>query len=108
MADWHLAELDHALMQTGWKIVSQMPGDERKIAATWAIQSSTQQQPLLIDFDGLAESDCLPLSLAYACTIRDVANCSLYFGRKGKHWSFQLGEFVTAINRLENEQEQNK
>lgn len=108
MADWHLAELDHALMQAGWKIVSQMPRDEHKVSVTWAIQRSTQQQPLLIDFNGLTESECMPLSRAYACAVRNFGSTSLYFGNRGHNWSLQLSEFVTALNHLEVEEEQHK
>ncbi len=101
MADWHLAELSQALSQAGWTIISQMPGDERKVSATWAIQRSTHHAPLLIDFNGLAEERCLPLTEAYGCAVRGITGHSLYFGRSSGQYTCDLGGFIGALSQLE-------
>ena len=79
MAQWHLDELRSALESKGWKFHAELPGDERKISATWVLHRGIE---LMIDFDGLDDLAVLPIEKAYACTARNSPH-SLYFRRRG-------------------------
>ena len=97
MADWHLADLDNALTAAGWQVVARHPGDERKVSALWEIQRSTRDPSLVIEFQGLDDMQCLPLSQSYACQVQGFSKQSLYFGKKGNRWKEQVADFVAAM-----------
>ena len=103
MAQWHLEELRVALERRGWRLKSEVPGDDVRISGSWILTRSGSPSEIAIDFDGLDESKCLPISESYACTVRGTRH-SLYFRRRGEgsasqreRWKGELAEFVAGI-----------
>ncbi len=107
MAQWHLQELRVALEQRGWRLISEQPGDDNSISAYWHLQRSDNEPTLVIAFQGLSETACLPLSKSYGCSIVGKENIGLYFKKRSREnkerhqqWQEELQKF---IGRLENE-----
>lgn len=103
MARWHLDELRRALEGKGWRVVAELPGDDRKVSGTWELQRSRDPRSLLIDFAGLDDLNVLPLEKSYACQARGT-NHSLYFSRRGEtgsaarsRWHDDLKSFVETL-----------
>ncbi|NOT41105.1 MAG: hypothetical protein HOP13_11485 [Alphaproteobacteria bacterium] len=96
MADWHLAELEEALSKRGWRIVARLDGDNYRISASWQLERGNDPRKILIDFDGLDDLRTLPIEQSYACQQRGTKN-SLYFYRKGVHWTGKLSQFVDGL-----------
>jgi hypothetical protein len=102
MAQWHLDELRVALERMGWRI-GELPGDDYRLSATWALKRAAQLNETFIDFEGLDDMRTLPVVESYACLERGTQN-SLYFGRHGEGgsptregWKANLAAFVRAI-----------
>ncbi|MFC1745780.1 hypothetical protein ACFL35_17440 [Candidatus Riflebacteria bacterium] len=51
MAQWHLNDLRNSLIQKGWDIVAELPGDDYAISGSWQIQRG--DKAFIIDFNGL-------------------------------------------------------
>ena len=105
MAKWHLDELREALERRGWRLKSELPGDDRRISGSWALVRSGETGELVIDFEGLDESEVLPLAESYACAVRGTSH-SLYFRRRGENgsiprerWRNELSNFVAGVGR---------
>lgn len=103
MAQWHLDELRIALERSGWRLTSELPGDDYRISGSWTLQRSGNTAGLIIDFEGLDDMKTLPVAQSYACSARGTPT-SLYFGRKGeKHsdtrerWSRELAAFGAGV-----------
>ena len=103
MAKWHIDELRAALEHRGWRLKSELPGDDVRISGSWALVRSGQPSEIVIDFDGLDESRVLPMAESYACTVRGT-NHSLYFRRRGEastpqreRWRGELAQFVAGV-----------
>lgn len=103
MADWHLDELRNALERKGWRVVSELPGDDYAISASWEIQRSGDSRKPVIDFSGLDDMQTLPLEQSYGCEVRDT-DVSLHFTRRGEtgsdaraRWHNELNTFVESI-----------
>lgn len=103
MAQWHLDELRMALERRGWRLASELPGDDYKISGTWALERAGQPNQLIIDFDGLDDMNTLPMAESYACSIRGTST-SLHFGRRGEknsgareRWNRELASFVAGV-----------
>jgi hypothetical protein len=108
MAEWHLLEIRNALEARGWRIISQHPGDDYQISATWEIERSTKKAPVFIDFAGLDDMVTLPLEQSYGCRIRAHNSLGLDFGRKGEggsrrrqKWRGDLKQFMNELDRME-------
>ncbi len=106
MAVWHLDELRSALERKGWRVVTELPGDDYSISAGWEIQRSGDPRKPVIEFCGFDDMQCLPLDQSYACQIRDT-KVSLSFSRRGEtgspartRWRSELNSFVESINDL--------
>jgi hypothetical protein len=105
MADWHLIELRAALEKRGWRVAAELPGDDRRISASWDMKRVGDPRNLRIDFEGLdGNGSVLPLSESYACGARGTPH-SLYFGRRGERdskvrerWNSELTAFVEAVS----------
>jgi hypothetical protein len=105
MAQWHLDELREALHRRGWRLTEEMPGDDYRISASWALERSGQQPArMVIDFEGLDDMNTLPISESYACSVRGSTN-SLYFRRRGEtesqsraRWQSELADFVAGVD----------
>ena len=100
MSVWHLHELREVLLQKGWRILAELPGDGYGVPGSWAIQRSTHTSPLYIDFDGFDDMVCLPLSRAYGCGVRGHRVLSLYFGKSKRVWAGQLRAFIDGLDAL--------
>ena len=105
MSKSHLSALEHALAQTGWRIIAVHPGDDFGISASWEMQRSTNDPSLFIDFDGLEPMGryCFPIHESYGCELRGHANVSLHFRRVNKRrqlWQRELAAFINALNRV--------
>ena len=96
MAEWHLTDLRNALRRRGWAVLAEHTGDDARVSGSWEIQRSTAVPPLFIDFDGLDDLLCLPMSESYACHVRGGAG--LYFRRPGDRWRAELEAFVRSID----------
>jgi hypothetical protein len=108
MAQWHLDELRGTLERKGWKI-TELPGDDYRLSATWSLNRSAQSPEAFIDFEGLDDMKTLPIVESYACSERGKPN-SLYFGRRGERhsrtresWKAELEVFVRAIDGVRTE-----
>jgi|SRR5262245_2053204 len=104
MAEWHLRELRAALEKRGWRVAAELPGDDRRISASWDMKRAGDTHHLIIDFDGFDDMRVLPLFESYACSARGTPH-SLYFGRRGvrgskarERWNFELAAFVEAVS----------
>jgi hypothetical protein len=104
MAQWHLDELRSALERKGWRI-TELPGDDYRVSATWALERPAQAGSVFIDFDGLDDLAVLPLAKSYGCEMRDTPH-GLYFARRGEknspareRWDERLDEFVRLVSR---------
>ena len=103
MAEWHLTALKVALERRGWD-VSELPGDDYRIAGSWRLHRSAGDADLFIDFDGLDDMRTLPMPQAYGCAVRGTA-IQLYFSRRGERgsaarhrWAVALDEFTTSLD----------
>jgi hypothetical protein len=57
---------------------------------------------VLIDFDGLDDLVCLPLSQSYGCSVRGRPDLNLYFGKgRRPQWGNDLRGFVEALDALQ-------
>ncbi len=100
MGDTHLNELETALEQKGWRLISREEGDGYRISGVWRIQRSTRVPPTEILFAGLDDMRTLPVEQAYACEVKDHKDISLYFGST-KEFTKALPAFVRALDALE-------
>jgi hypothetical protein len=105
MAQWHLDELRTALERRGWRLGSELPGDDVRISGSWELVRSGAPSQIVIDFDGLDESRLLPMAESYACTVRGTTH-SLYFRRRGEggsvqreRWKDELRQFVEGVEK---------
>lgn len=103
MAVWHLDELRNALERKGWRVVTELPGDDYAISASWEIQRSGDPHKPVIDFSGLDDMQTLPVDQSYGCEVRDT-DISLHFSRRGENgssartrWRKELNSFVESI-----------
>lgn len=107
MAEWHLDDLRNALIQKGWQIIAELPGDGRRVFTTWEIQRSTEMPSIYIDFHG-GDGDLLPLSEVYVCYVRGrYPFGGLYFGKRGdkpsrrrQRWNSELKRFIESIDTI--------
>ena len=107
MSQSHLNELRAALTDHGWKVRTRAPDEDVRGAGTWELRRGSDDQPILIDFDGLGPmGETLPLDQSYGCQVRDVSNASLYFrriNRSRKLWKADLAAFIAALDRAADE-----
>jgi hypothetical protein len=102
MADWHVGELEQLLTKRGWRVAETLPGDDYRIAATWAIERGDRR--MLLDFECLPEGVPLSLEHAHACSLRGLPGVGLSFGKRasaahpGRTWSSDLEDFVAALD----------
>ena len=97
MATWHLEELRNALERRGWRCV-ELPGDDRRISATWELSRAGDERHLHVDFEGLDDLRTLPLAESYGCSIRETGG-SVYFRRQRAReiWEREIRAFVDAL-----------
>lgn len=97
MAAWHLDSLREALERRGW-ICAELPGDDRRVSATWQLTRRGDDRVLHLDFEGLDEKHVLPLSRSYGCSVRETGE-KLYFRRRRSHerWQNELRAFVEDL-----------
>ena len=100
MSQWHLDELQKALTQRGWRVVSRLPGDDYKISGSWEIQRGSRSSTLFVDFKGFDDMQCLPLPESYACKIRGHSALVIYFGKSRKKWQKDLEALLTGLDSL--------
>ncbi len=107
MSEWHLREIRNALEARGWKIITEHPGDDYRVSATWEIERSTMDPPVFIDFEGLDDLITLPLEQSYSCRIRGHDSPGLYLGRKGEggsrrrqNWQSDLKKYLSELDRM--------
>jgi hypothetical protein len=56
---------------------------------------------VVIDFEGMDDLVCLPLSKSYGCVVRGRPGLGLYFGKgRRRRWDDGLKEFVAALDTL--------
>src|SRR5687767_14852499 len=104
MAQWHLDDLRRAFERLGWRITSELPGDDYKISATWELRRAGDPRKLLLDLDGLDDMKVLPPTESYGCRVRGTDH-TLYFRRRGtgdeaarERWRKELAAFVEAAS----------
>ena len=105
MAQWHLEQLRESLERRGWRLASEMPGDDYRISGSWAMERfGNPPGKLIIDFEGLDDMNTLPIAESYACSVRGSRH-SLYFRRKGEasspareRWLSELSAFVAGVD----------
>lgn len=98
----HLQALEDALARRGWRKVAIHPGDDYRISGTWEMHRSGSDEPILIDFAGMARDgmSCLPLQESFACEVRGRTSVSLYFRRVNRSrelWQRELAKFVQKL-----------
>jgi hypothetical protein len=105
LAEWHLKELDGTLAAYGWKVVANLPGDDHRVSATWAIERGSAR--FFLDFQGFDEIERLPVERAYGVRVREHGELGLSFGgkaseaRPNRKWAKDLAGFIDGIGRLE-------
>ena len=104
MAQWHLDQLREALERKGWRLQSELPGDDYRISGSWAMERSGSSGAMVIDFEGLEDMKTLPMAESYACSVRGTRH-TLYFRRRGEtgstareRWSDELQMFVAGVD----------
>ena len=100
MGDTHLSELETALEQKGWRLISREKGDGYRVSGVWRVQRSARVPPTEILFAGLDDMRTLPVERAYACEVKDHKDISLYFGSM-KEFRKALPAFVHSLDALE-------
>ena len=104
MAEWHLKELRNAIERSGWRFVTERPGDNYRFSASWEFERSDKEPALWIDFEGLDDMRTLPIEQSYGCRARNHSGEGLYFRRKGSSdsvkreiWLKELNAFVASF-----------
>jgi hypothetical protein len=104
MAKWHLEQLQLALERKGWRIVAEYPGDEDHIAATWEIERSNNEKPILIDFVCLGATNTMQVEQSDYCSVRRSESLSLHFQKQGyrgserrQAWQSDLCQFIREL-----------
>ena len=107
MSESNLEALRKALLRKGWKVHSELPGNDYDVSASWEIGRGGEDRTLIIDFQGLDDMKTLPLNQSYACNVRGKSGNGLYFrrpGHKGSNrrqlWTDDLDEFVRGLEAL--------
>ena len=105
MAQWNLDELNKALAQNGWDVITELSGDGHNVSAYWQIQRYGKPMTFHLAFNGLDEDGVLPLEKAYACSLVEDESISLYFKKRSlenheRHavWRRELQEFIEKVN----------
>jgi hypothetical protein len=100
MGNTHLRELQQALEQRGWTLVSEEGGDGYRTSGVWRIQRSTRAGIIELHFEGLDDLKVLPITKSYGCHAKGSENTSLYFGSM-KEFRKVLPTFLSAMDALE-------
>jgi hypothetical protein len=93
MSHQHLADLRSHLAHRRWRIVRELPGDDRAASAIWEISHASPTTSLHLVFEGLHENGVLPVERAYGCRLREDPTISAYFARVGRSWPKELEAF---------------
>jgi hypothetical protein len=102
----HLKELRAALVDSGWKIVSERLRGEDDVegASTWEVRRVGDKCSVLIDFTGFGPmGEDISLEESYACAVRGRQDCGLYFRRINRSrelWLQDLSAFISSIGRV--------
>jgi hypothetical protein len=102
VAEWHLRDLQHALEQRRWAVVSETRwGDRWGISGSWEIERGIDR--LWLDFQGGDYGGGLvthPLESAHACEVRGMSSTSLYFRKRRslELWRADLQRFLDAVD----------
>lgn len=104
MAQWHLDDLRAALIDSGWEVQAELPGDDHAISGSWKIRLPEESITTHLDFEGLDEKEVLPMERSYGCRLRNT-DLSLYFSRRGvprsrarERWTALRDTFVRQLS----------
>jgi hypothetical protein len=98
MSHQHLADLRSHLAHRRWRIVRQLPGDDRAVSAIWEISPAGPTTLLHLAFEGLHENGVLPVEHAYGCRLREEPTICAYFARVGRSWPKELEAFLDKLD----------
>jgi len=109
LAEWHSALRNALERELG--VLSELPGDGYRVAATWEIRRRSDGARFMIDFDGLTDDGiALPSPESYGCRVRSAPSISLCFSRKGVKgskrratWKAKLTGFLSDLKDLRTE-----
>ena len=99
MSSQHLQELKSALERSHWRVVAELPGNDRSISAVWRISRPNGSCPVHVEFAGLSEMEVLPIDEAYGVSVHEAPEVKAYFARKSRTWPSELGQFITGLER---------
>jgi hypothetical protein len=98
MSHQHLADLRSHLAHRDWRIVRELPGDDRAVSAVWEISRPGRPTSLHLVFEGLHANGVLPVESAYGRHLREEATISAYFARISHSWPKELEAFLNKLD----------
>lgn len=100
MSSTHLKDLRSELERTGWVVSSVLEGYDYDISGVWVVSRPARKLTLHLEFQGLDESNVLPMEKSYGCKVREHSEVCAYFSRKHRSWPDELLQFTSKINSL--------
>lgn len=99
MSSQHLNDIKAALERSHWRVVDELPGNDRNISAVWRIARPDGSDFLHLEFEGLDDMETRPIERAYGVRVREAPAIAAYLARQFRTWPTELSQFIGNLER---------
>ena len=99
MSNQHLTDIRSALERSHWRVVDELPGNERNISAVWKVARPDSTNVFHLEFEGLDDMNTFPIERAYAIRVREEPSVGAYLARPSRTWPTELKQFIVNLER---------